>query len=288
MNIKKMLKVIINPFLPICFKVFPELKCINDYRYNFGRMPNLINPKTLNEKILRKMLFDRNPRLTIFADKFLVRDFVKSRLGEDSYLTKLYGVVDNPAQISGLSLPNQFVMKPNHLSGQIKIINDFMSLAPDELEKLAETWLRMSHYRYHNEWAYKNIKPRIIFEESLEFEMKIPDDWKFFCFRGEPRFIQIDRSRFVKHKRNIYNLSFSLLPVNLVWENIQEKIVIPQNFEKMLEIARKLSAGVDFIRVDLYNVNGRIVFGELTSYPGAGLEKFAPSSWDAKFGSYWK
>jgi hypothetical protein len=268
--------------------IFKKIENINYYRQKFGRMPNLIMPKTFNEKILLKILFDRNPKLTLFTDKFLVRDFVKSRLGGDEHLTKLYAVVDNPMEISKLNLPNKFVMKPNHASGKTKIVYNLKSLEHGELEKLATTWLQQNYYDVYNEWAYKNIKPRIIFEELLEFRGQIPDDWKFFCFNGEPRFIQIDRDRFIKHERNIYDLNLSLLPVRINWENFQEKVNKPQNFDKMVEITKKLSTGTDFIRVDLYNINGRIIFGELTNYPEAGLGKFEPSSWDIKFGNYWK
>jgi hypothetical protein len=124
-NMNKILNPLVKPLLPICFKFFPASKCIKTYKHVFGRLPNVIKPKTFNEKILRKMLFDRNPRLTLFADKFLVRDFVKSRLGDDKYLTELYGVVDSPAKIRDLNLPDRFVMKPNHLCNTIKIVRDF-------------------------------------------------------------------------------------------------------------------------------------------------------------------
>ena len=289
MDIKKVLKFIFKPFLPICFKVIPESANIIYYRRVFRRLPNLVKPKTFNEKIIHKIVFDRNPKLTLFADKFLVRDFVKSKLGGDTYLTKLYAVVDNPEEIHNLKLPDQFVMKPNHLSGEVKIVQNFKSSEIAELERLAKMWLQRNYYYgYFAGWAYKNIKPRIIFEEFLEFDGKVPDDWKFFCFNGEPRFIQIDRSRFVKHQRNIYDLDLSVLPVRIACDNFQDKINVPQNFDKMLEIARKLSSGTDFIRVDLYNINGKIMFGELTNYPAGGLEKIEPTFWDIKFGSYWK
>lgn len=288
-NVEKRLTAIFRPFWRVLIaETLKKIENIKYYRRVFERMPNLINPKTFNEKILLKILFDRNPKLTLFADKVLVRDFVRSRLGGDEYLTKLYAVVDNAAEISGLNLPNRFVMKPNHLSGKIKIVGDFGSQSVDELKELAERWLKINYYYAGNEWAYKNIKPKIMFEELLEFDGKIPDDWKFLCFNGEPRFINIDRDRFIKHKRNNYDVNLSLLPVEYGFENFQEKVDVPPAFDKMLEIARKLSSESDFIRVDLYNINGRILFGELTSYPGAGLTKFEPSSWDITFGSYWK
>lgn len=289
MRIKKIPKTILKPLLSICYKVFPESKCIKQYRNMFCRTPNLINPKTFNEKILRKLLFDRDPKLTLFADKFLVRDFVKSRLGGNEHLTKLYAVVDNPGEISNLSLPNRFVMKPNHSSGRIQIVDDFSNSGCVELEKLASKWLQENFYYTFNEWAYKNIKPRIIFEELLESEGKSPDDFRFFCFNGQPRFISMSRKdKFQKWQINYCDLNLSLLPVrNSHYKNIQGEISKPLNLDQMLEIAKILSAGSDFIRVDLYNISGRVLFSELTNYPGAGLIKFDPPSWDLEFGSYW-
>jgi hypothetical protein len=161
-------------------------------------------------------------------------------------------------------------------------------LPAGELEKLAETWLKQKHYDAFNEWAYKNIQPRIIFEELLDMDGQSPPDWKFFCFNGQPQFFEFHKDRFLKHQCSFYDLNLSLLPVNIRSEGVHQNIGASQNFKEMLEIARKLSAGTDFIRVDLYNINGRIIFGELTNYPGAGLDKFEPSSWDKKFGSYWK
>lgn len=276
-------------FLSACSRIFPKsFWLINAYNWTFGRMPNLINPKTINEKILRKILFDRNRKLTLVTDKFLVRDFVRSRLGTDKYLTKLHGVIHSAGEIRGLILPNQFVMKPNHLSGAIKIVKDFKNSAISELEKLAEIWLARNFYYECYEWAYKNIKPLIIFEELLESEGKTPDDWKFFCFNGKPQFIQFDKDRFMDHKRNIYDLNLRLLPVRYGCDNFQGEVTIPKNFEMMLEIAGKLSKGFDFIRVDLYNIRGRVIFGELTVYTGAGRSKIAPAFWDEEFGRYWR
>lgn len=284
MNFKKMLKLIPGPLFP------HRLKAILVYRREFGRMPALLNPRTFNEKILRKRLFDRNPKLTLFADKLLARGFVESRLKEGSqYLTKLYAVVDSPVEIHTLRLPKQFVMKPNHLSGAVKIVRDLNSLSTGELETLATAWLRTNHFDLAYEWAYKHIKPRVLFEELLEPEGGIPDDWKFFCFDGRPRFVHIDRGRFGRHQRNIYDLNLSLLPVlGSGLQNFRTKMDTSPNFDTMLEIAARLSTGSDFVRVDLYNIRGRIVFGELTNYPAAGFGKFDPPSWDLTFGSYWQ
>jgi hypothetical protein len=283
----RIVKPMVKPFLPLCYKVFPESKNIGRYRRQFGRFPDIIRPKTFNEKVLRDMLFDRNPNLNVYADKLRAREFVRSRLGTDQYLTKLYAVVASADEINHLSLPAQFVMKPNHESGRIKIVRDCANLPPGELESLATAWLKENYYDNVQEWAYKDIEPRIFFEELLEFEGDIPDDWKFFCFDGEPQIVDIHRGRFVRHQRNLYDMNLSLLPVKYKYENFKGRIITPPNFDKMLEVVRRLSSGTDFLRVDLYNIKGRIVFGELTSHPANAMGVFEPAEWDLKLGSYW-
>lgn len=262
-------------------------KKILEYRSYFGKFPNLIRPKTFTERIFLKMAFDRNPKLTLLTDKYLVREYVEQRCGPE-ILTKLYAVTNNPNEIGSLGLPDKFVMKPNHLSdGVIKIVKEFRNESIDELEKLAQSWLKRNYFDLCNEWSYKNIKPFILFEELLEVNNDVPDDYKFLCFHGKPQFIEIHRQRFTKHTCNVYDSNLSLLPLKGSDNNFEDKIIWPTNIDRMLHIAEKLSYGMDFLRVDLYNVNGRIVFGELTVYPRAGLIKFKPESWDEKFGSYW-
>lgn len=286
----KFFKTVLRPFLSIGFYLFPPLRQVQRYRDAFDRMPNLINPQTFNEKILRKILFDRNPLLTVFADKYESRKYVETRLGNSRYLTKIYGLVEKPEEIRALSLPAQFVMKPTHLSGYIKIVTDAETMVNSEREALAATWLEKKHYSVYNEWAYKNVKPRVLFEELLGSGETVPDDFKFYCFSGEPRFILVVRNRFTEPRNNFYDTNFHLLPMQFgvhKYENFAENNFPPPNYGEMLDVVRKLSAGVDFVRVDLYNVNGRIVFGELTNYPVAGLGRFTPDSWDREFGKYW-
>ncbi len=283
-------KIFRNPFKPIVqflHNTSPQFRTLNEFRYRFGKFPNLIKPKTFNERLIFKMLFDRNPKLTMFADKYLVRRFVEQKCGSE-ILTKLYAVTDDAEKIPTLLLANKFVMKPNHLSGVIKIVKDLKDESIEELIKLGDDWLRRNYCDFENEWAYKNIRPVLMFEELLESNNAVPDDYKFFCFKGDPQFVQIDKGRFTNHRRNFYDINLSLLPVKFVYENFPDRINPPINFNNMIEIVKNLSEGTDFIRVDLYNIEGRIVFGELTNYPEAGLGKFVPAIWDEKLGSYWK
>jgi hypothetical protein len=273
----------------LAYRAFPEMRNLGRYRDTVGRTPNVILPKTLTEKIQRRMLFDRNPKLALFADKFRVRDYVRSKLGDDASLTKLYGSAVSAEEIRQLNLPTKFVMKPNHLSGSVKFVRDSSSLRPGELEDLARKWLGTNYFDIAQEWAYKNIRPRVIFEEFLDVDGAFPDDYKFYCFHGEPRFFLVVRDRFGDRRINYYDPSLSLLPVKLLGiDNFAGGVVDAANLGRMLEVARRLSEGVDFVRVDLYNIKGRIVFGEMTNYPNNGRGRYDPPEWDLKFGGYWK
>jgi hypothetical protein len=276
------------PLVLVSYRVFPATKNLKRYWDTFGRLPNVILPKTFNEKIQRRILFDRNPRLAVFSDKLLVRGYVSSRLGDGGFLAKVYAVVSSPSEIGSLDLPDKFVMKPNHASGLIKIVRDRKMLTPGELEKLATEWLGTNYYDVTQEWGYKKIRPRVIFEELLEVDGRIPDDYKFYCFRGIPRIVNVVRDRFVERKINSYDMNLELLPVKMYGCDNFDGPVRPSNFESMTDVARRLSSGTDFLRVDLYDVNGRIVVGELTNYVSNGRVKFVPSSWDSYFGALWK
>jgi hypothetical protein len=228
------------------------------------------------------MAFDKNPKWPLFTDKYLVREYVQEKCGSE-ILPEQYAAIKDPNEIYNLNLPDRFAVKPNHVSGEIKIIKDFRKESKEELIQLCDKWLKMRYYL----WGYKNIEPMIIFEELLEVNNNVPDDYKFFCFDGKPEFFEIHRGRFKKHVYNIYNTDFSLLPVKGMKDTFIDKVIPLPNFDKMLEIARNLSEGTDHLRVDLYNINGRIIFGELTVYPGGGWITFTPEPWDEKIGSYW-
>ncbi|MEK6206489.1 MAG: ATP-grasp fold amidoligase family protein [Chloroflexota bacterium] len=182
-------------------------------------------------------------------------------------------------------------MKPNHLSGAVRIAKDAAAVDRVELETLAASWFRRNYFHEHGEWAYRDIKPRVLFEELLDAEGGTPIDYKFHCFDGEPRFLTLISGRFRGRLiLDIYDMQFNPLPVRLedLAVSVPQVTVPPPNFARMPEIARKLSHGVGYVRVDLYNIRGRIVFGELTNYPGAGLLKFAPPVWDRIYGDYWR
>ncbi len=270
---------------------FPRAMLVARYIRHFRRLPRLLRPRTFNEKVLVKLLFDRDPKLTLFADKFAVRGYVAERLGGEQNLTTLYAAVDRAEEIGRLDLPNRFIMKPNHLCRQIKVVRDLTAIERPELGTLAASWLRRNYGLEYGEWAYRDIRPRVLFEELLVEEGRGPTDYRIHCFNGEPRFLFVSRDVHGPGSTyTYYDVEFRLLPVRLVRTRgryVAVQVEPPPNFREMLGVARTLSAGTDFLRVDLYNIGGRIVFGELTNYPGGGTAKFEPPSFDYTLGGYW-
>jgi hypothetical protein len=262
------------------------------YLRHFRRIPRLWQPKRFTEHLLVKLLFDRDPKLKLFADKYAVRSYVAQRLGGEQHLTALYAAVDRPEDIATVALPNRFIMKPNHLSGRVKVVKDLLAIDRAELQTLASSWFRQNLGFERGEWGYRDIPRRIMFEELLEDDGRPPTDYRFHCFNGEPRYLSVTVDQIGPDPTSTtYDADFRLL--NVRHTRSPNRYVAfqkerPPNYLEMLEIARKLSAGTDFVRVDLYNLGGRIVFGELTNYPGGGLSTYDPPSWDLTLGSYWR
>lgn len=260
---------------------------VGRYCYKFKRLPNIKKPKTFNEHIARKKLIDRDITLTKLADKVAVRDYVTERIGE-KYLTKVLSVVDDPKKIDFDLLPNSFVIKATHGSGFTTIVKDKSQLNYADIIEECQKWLATNYYTIGREWFYKDIPPRILIEELLQTgNGEVPPDYKFFCFSGVPTFIQIDIDRFTQHKRGIYDTQWNKLPVALHYEAFDWSIDAPPNLDEMVSLAAKLSSGLDFVRVDLYSINDKIIFGEMTHCPGNGLEKFIPAQYDLIFGQAW-
>jgi len=257
------------------------------FRATFGRPPDLRSPRTFNERIACKKLNDRNPLLTVLADKLAVRQYVAERAGP-SRLTALLCATEDPARLDVARLPDQFVVKATHGSGCNLFVRDKSRLDLVRTIDLCRQWLAMNFYEVGREWCYRDIPPRILVEELLSGDDgDVPIDFKFFCFGGVPRFIQVDVHRFADHRRNIYDPAWNRLPVALHRDNFDWPMVPPDTLHEMLEVAATLSAGLDFIRVDLYSVGNRVVFGEMTNYPGNGFERFTPDEYDSVFGSAW-
>lgn len=235
------------------------------------------------------MLFDRRKILTSLSDKLEARNYVANKVGQE-YLVPLIGLFTDPYQIQPKLLPDKFVLKANHGCGFIRIIKNKNLVDFEKEKRLMETWLKTNfcldaYFGYA--WAYKNIIPKILVEEYLEEDGKPPKDYKFYCFSGKVEYILIVYDRFgLPRKKHFYR---DFTPIDL-WKGTEQypgPFSPPDNLDQMITLAEQLSAGFDFVRIDLYNIHGKIYFGEFTFYPAGGLARFVPRQWDFIFGEKW-
>lgn len=260
------------------------------YKANRGKTLDLENPRTFNEKLQWMKLYDHNPLYTVTSDKYAVRDYVKEKIGEE-YLVPLIGVWDSPDDIDFDALPEQFVLKCNHNSGiGMCICKDKSKLDIEKVKKNLQKGLDQDFFLSCREWQYKNIKRRIICEEFLsELDKGDLVNYKIYCFDGEPKFFHIS-GNMAAHDHGKARLSFLSLdwePLPFCREDYPTYEVLPEepvNKDKMLELSRILSADFNFMRVDLYEINGKIYFSELTLDPCGGYNPFQPEEWDLKIG----
>jgi hypothetical protein len=254
------------------------------YKSTFGQDLNLKNPVTFNEKIQWLKLYDRNERYIPLADKYEVRKYVEENAGPD-ILNELYGVFSDVEDIHLDDLPDSFVLKATHGSGWNILCRDKNTLDWDKEKKKLDAWLKLSYYKIGREWVYKKIEPRIICEKYLE--PKTDDqlyDYKFFCFNGLVKYIQVDINRYSNHTRCYYDIHWNKQPFSTNYPIYKKEIDIPKNLDKMISVSEKLSSGIPFVRIDLYSIDAHIVFGEMTFYPGNGFGKFNPPEFDYNLG----
>lgn len=259
------------------------------YAY-MGKKLNLENPKTYNEKLQWLKLYNRKSEYTMMVDKYLVRDYIKEELGEE-YLIPLLGVWENPDEIDFDTLPDKFVLKCNHNSGRgMYICKDKSKMDIEQVKVGLRAGLAQDYFLQSREWPYKDVPRKIIAEQFMvDKDDKELKDYKFFCFNGKPEVILVCSERFSKGglRENFYDTSWNLLPMKRpAHPNSDEEILPPQNLKQMLEFAKKLSKETPFSRIDFYDINGRIYFGEITFFPASGFEAFEPEEWDYKLGSW--
>ena len=260
------------------------------YKFEMGESLNLDAPQTFQEKIQYLKLHNRKPEFTTMVDKFAVKEYVSNIIG-DEYIIPTIAVWNSFDEIDFDYLPDKFVLKTTHGGGSCGVIicNDKTSFNKKEAKHKLEKSLKSDISKTLREWPYKNVPHRIIAEKliNLPDNIKELNDYKFFCFNGEPKFFKIDFGRFSDHHANYYDLEWNLLPFGEAdFPPLPEyKFLPPPNFNKMIEIVHKLSKDKKFIRVDLYNVCGRIYFSELTFFPASGLGKFSIREWERKIGN---
>lgn len=255
------------------------------YRFRFGKDLNLNNPKTFNEKIQWLKLYDHRSLYHTVVDKYEVKKYVSDIIGEN-YIIPTLGVWDQFDEIDFEKLPERFVLKCTHDSGSFLAVDDKKKLDTCRAKKYFEKWLGQNYFYAGREWAYKDVKPRIIAEKFLEDDEKGDlMDYKIFCFHGHPKMIQVDYDRFSDHKRNLYTTHWKYMEASLHYPTDQSHFIKkPERLEELLELAGKLSRDFLFVRTDFYCLKQGIYFGEMTMYPGDGQEMFQPAELDYKLG----
>lgn len=263
-------------------KKFIEYRFLSEMGYKL----NLKNPKTFNEKLQWLKLYDRNPEYTKMVDKYEVREYIKEKIGEE-YLIPLIGVYDKFDDIDFDKLPNQFVIKCNHDSGGLIICKDKNRLDIETARKKINRSLKTNYYYSGREWPYKNVKPRIIIEKYMEDSNKSDlIDYKLFCFNGIPKIVLVCSERFLSNNmcETWFDMNWKLIDMSESGHRVDSTISKPKQLKKMVELSKKLSKNIPFIRVDWYEIGDKLYFGELTFYPASGFEKFEPKEWNKKIG----
>lgn len=259
------------------------------YRLRFGKKLDFDNPKTFNEKLNWIKIYDRNSLYTKLADKYEVKKFVASVIGEE-YVVKNYGVWDRVEDIDVEGLPAQFVLKGTHDSSGAVIVRDKSEFDKKAVAKKYAPIMKQNYYWGKREWPYKDVKPRIIIDEFLD-DHTAGDraislrDYKFWCFNGQPKYMYCT----VKDKdvyENFYDKDFNPVDINHGFRRNVPEFEKPKNFEKMWELAGTLAKAsqTKFVRVDFFNVDGKIYFGEFTFYDWAGLKPFDDEKQDYELG----
>ncbi|BAL84387.1 hypothetical protein SELR_26790 [Selenomonas ruminantium subsp. lactilytica TAM6421] len=260
------------------------------FKKRVGYPLNLDNPRTFNEKLQWLKLHDRNPLYTKMVDKYEAKKYVAELIGEE-YIIPTLGVWDHFDEIDFDELPNQFVLKCTHDSGSIVICKDKNNFDRQAAKKKLERGLRHNYYYAGGfEWPYKNVKPRIIAEKYMVDELtKELRDYKFFTFHGEPKALFIASERFKdgeETKFDFYDMQFHHLDLKSGHPNAKCFNEKPKQFERMKVLASKLAGDTAHLRVDFYEINGKIYWGELTFFHWSGMVPFEPFEWDNKFGEW--
>lgn len=271
-------------------KIIPDERSVKRYYKKWsGDELDLSNPVTFSQK---QQWYKLNAKMHLMqkcADKLAVREYIKE-CGYEELLNDLLGCYDNPNDIDIDSLPNQFVIKASHGSGFNVIVKDKSQLNWKQTRLMLKSWMHQNIAWSGREWVYKDMPRHIIVEKYLEDETGELRDYKFFCFNGEPRFMQLEVGRYTNHNtRNFYDMDWNLMPFGKsIPHNPMVVVPKPYMFDEMKRIAKVLCKPFQFVRVDLYQVGGRIYFGELTFFPAGGAPDFIPTEYDKIVGDMWK
>lgn len=265
----------------------PYLKLV--YLMSFGRKLNLKNPKRLSEKLQWLKLYDRNPFYTKCVDKFEAKKVVAERLGTDENVVPLLGIWDTFEDINFDKLPQQFVLKTTHDSGGIVVVKDKATFDKETAKAKLERSLNHDFFKGGREWPYKNVKRRIIAEKYIDTLGKEDSvEYKITCMNGQVKFVTFCKGPAHQdlsvRTNDHFDREFNRLNWYAYYKNSGINFEKPKTWDKMIEIAEKLAKDIPYVRVDVYDVDGHIYFGEMTFFTWAGFIKFNPDEWDEKLG----
>ncbi|MBR3019801.1 MAG: glycosyl transferase [Clostridia bacterium] len=261
------------------------------YSLMVGKELNLDHPETYTEKLQWLKLHDRRPEYTMMQDKYAIRDYIKKTIGEE-YLIPLLGVWDRAEDIDFDNLPNEFVIKCNHDCASVSICRDKKKYDQEAARKKLKACLEKDYYLEGREWAYKDIKRKIIAEKYMHNgDEKVLSDYKFFCFSGKARMVLVASGEAHSSERRLvfYDTDYHYLPIQRGdTPEPESKSEKPDGFDQLIPLAEKLAGNIPFIRVDFYLVEGHPYFGEIAFYPSGGFAAFKPDEWERKIGSWIK
>jgi hypothetical protein len=258
-----------------------------DHYRQFGNLTLLRDPETFTELVQAKKLYDKNPVYTQTADKVAARDFVAERIGEE-HLIPVYQVASSFRELRLEDLPDAFALKASHGCAMNLLVHSKHDLDLAAAERLTRKWLRQNYFHVYKEWAYKGVPPRLIAEELLVEDGKSPPDFKLWVFNGKVRLVSVDVGRFGRHLRTFFDVDWRPLVVEWARGKAEEDIPRPERLEEMIRIAETLGRDFPFVRIDLYQHKGRVYFGEITHYPGAGRNPFDPPAFNRALGDLWR
>ena len=252
------------------------------YRMRFGKPINFDNPRTFNEKLNWLKVYDHNPLYTKLADKYLVKDYVCNVIGE-KYVVPCYGCWNEDINFD--ELPNQFVLKATHDSSGVTVIKNKRNINLIKVKKHFNRVIKRNYYYALREWPYKNQQPKIIADQYLEdHTSQVLQDYKFWCFNGEPLYMYFT-VKGIEVYENFYDMDFNAVDINHMFPRRHPEFEKPKEFELMKTLASKLSKDIPFVRVDFFDVDGRVYFGEFTFYDWAGMRPFDDPTWDDRLGA---
>ena len=291
--LRKLKAAIINPkklvlwTLNRCAKLLPDKLYLKlKFRLHMNKWMDFDNPQTFNEKLQWLKLNDRNPLYVSMVDKVDAKKYVASIIGEEHIIPTL-GVYNSFEEIDFDKLPNQFVLKCSHDSGGVIICKDKSQLDMDNARKVLSNGLKRNYYYQTREWPYKNVKPRIIAELFMVDESGIElKDYKYYCFDGKVKMMFVATGRPYDTRFDFFDTNFNHLPVKQGYDWADKPISKPLGFDEMISLAEKLSKNIPHVRIDFYDINGQIYFGEMTFFDSSGWTPLEPVEWDYKMGSW--